>query len=394
MQKETFMRAHISFSLLLVLMGMSFTLMPASGIYFAQKTSMGLSLLDYGNVFILFITGALCGAYGSGHLIKRGKKPLLMRLSPLLLFVSFLLFVVENALLSHIALAYPLLMMILFLLGLGFGALFSALSLSAPSNLFSSYYAKLCLGAAITPALLALFASIELWWIAPLAMASFSLITTIVSFVTRWDMAKIGEKAELEDVATQGLFWSLFFSSLFYGLCEGMLNAWGVIFLQKEKSFGLFAAMLTLSIFWLLRITGPLLLTRKKALISSPLFFFLSTSLLVSGLFIFAKSSLRPLVLISFLLAGLGSSPVYPILHETMKEAFKKISFFSLQMLTWSYLLGYGLGSAGMSSMERRVGISSEKIYLAAAVFALLLMISSLVSLSKRKRISSAGSAL
>lgn len=385
---------RITLSLLTVLMGMSFTLTPVSGIYFAQKSTMGLSLLDYGNVFILFITGALFGAYGSGHLIKRGKKPFILRISPFLLFVSFLLFALENTVLTQITLAYPLLMVIVFLLGLGFGALWSAVSLHANANPFSSYYAKICLGAAITPTLFALCASFIFWWVAPLALSAFSLVTTIQSFATPWDRAKTEEKAELADVATKGHFWGLFFSSLFYGLCEGMLSVWGLIFLQKEKSFGLLAAILTLSVFWLLRSLSVAFLSRRIALMQSPQFFLFSAGLLAFSLCIFAKSSSSALALLCFLLAGLGLSPLYPMLFETMKEAFKKISYFSLQMLTWSYLLGFGLGSAGMSSMERRTGLSSEKIYLAAAVIALLMMGIGGVCMSKRKKLSSADSAL
>jgi hypothetical protein len=76
------------------------------------------------------------------------------------------------------------------------------------------------------------------------------------------------------------------------------------------------------------------------------------------------------------------------------KEAFAQIPYFTLQMLIWTYLLGFGLGSAGLCSALKRSELSLEKVLLGAGCIALLLAGTGLIALQKKKRISSEGSAL
>ena len=65
--------------LLALILGSSFTMIPSSSGFLLSEKGMNLSKLDYGNVFILLISGALFTSYFAGVIAKNiGVKNLLL----------------------------------------------------------------------------------------------------------------------------------------------------------------------------------------------------------------------------------------------------------------------------------------------------------------------------
>lgn len=379
--------------LLTLFLGISFTIIPASANFLISEKGMHLSKLDYGNLFILLISGALFVSYFAGNIVKKIGLRSLLIFGVIMTASSMALLSLENLVLHEITFSYSLLMWVLFFLGCGFGALFTCLATYA-CHFFSSHsetpltalYIVLSIGCAIGPLLFTLCLSLSIWWMAPLLTA---VTLTFIGILSNSNLPRPKDSSPIVQFSMAHfpkgkLFLVLAALSLLYGLCETLISTWGTVFLNQERGMSIPLANYALSIFWLSIAAGRILLSVYRYKLNPKVVVCILPLLLILGFLLIAKTSCHGYTILSFSLAGLGCSGLLPLLLSLSQRISKEIALL-IGILSGFYIIGYGLASSGMASVERRSGMNLSSLFILGGAFAAVLAIMAFIA-ARRKR--------
>jgi len=350
---------------------------------------MGLSKLDYGNVFILLISGALFTSYFGGIIGKNiGIKNLLI-FGLCMSCISMGLFSLESLFLQEVGLSYPVLMLILFFLGTGYGAMMTSLStyFSQRKGSSQNLFIPLGMGSCISPLLFEICQNIGIWWAAPLLVAtSLALLSIFVFFL----FPKPDRRSPIAAFSVNCLIQNrqlLLFAGMtvFYGMCETLFSTWGIIFVKQDKGISDLIASYALFFFWLFVMLGRFALAGTARVNLKKMFISLVVMLAIACIAAGISSSTTS-ILIAFCLAGLGCSSLLPLIYQYCQKLFEGQEMAISGMLGGMYVIGYGLSAAGVACVERRAQISFTSVFIGVGT----LLIMCIVTLSWNRKASKA----
>jgi MFS family permease len=373
--------------LLTLILGSSFTMIPSSSGFLLSTCGMGLSKLDYGNVFILLISGALFTSYFGGIIAKNiGIKNLLI-FGLCMSSISMGLFSLESLFLQKVGLSYPVLMLILFFLGTGYGAMMTSLStyFLHRKGLFQNLFIALGMGACISPLLFKVCLTLGVWWAAPLVVAcTLALLTIFVLFLfPKPDKRSPIATFSLQCIAQKRGLLLFVGMTVFYGICETLFSTWGIVFLKQDKGISELVASYSLFFFWFFVMLGRFVIAGYARLSLKKIFIALGVMLAIACIAAGLSSSTAS-VLIIFSLAGLGCSSLLPLIYQCCQKHLEGREMAISGMLGGMYIIGYGLSAAGVACIERRAQISFASVFIAVGI---LLIISIIILTWNRKAI-------
>jgi predicted MFS family arabinose efflux permease len=346
---------------------------------------MGISKLDYGNVFILLISGALFTSYFGGIIAKNiGIKNLLI-FGLCISCISMGLFSLESLFLQEVGLSYPVLMLILFFLGTGYGAMMTSLCtyFSHRKGSFNNLFIALGMGACISPLLFKICQALGFWWVAPLLIAStLALLCIFVLFL----FPNPDKRSPIAAFSIQCLSQKrglLLFAGMtvFYAMCETLFSTWGIIFLKQDREITDLVASCALFFFWLFVMLGRFIIGGTERRCIKGIFMALGL-LLAIACFAAGLSSSTASTLITFSLAGLGCSNLQPMIYQFCQKHFEGQQMAIRGMLNGMYIIGYGLSAAGVACVERRAQISFASLFIGVGI----LLIMSVIILTRNRK--------
>ena len=374
--------------LLTLILGSCFTMIPSSAGFLLSTQGMGLSKLDYGNIFILLISGALFTAYFGGIIAKNTGIKNLLIFGLCISCISMGLFSLESLFLHEVGLSYPVLILVLFFLGVGYGSIMTSLStyfLAIKEGSLQNLFKVFAMGACISPLLFMISQSLGLWWVAPLLLAiSFALLAPFVFFL----FPKTDKNAPIAAFSLKCLTQKkglLLFASItvIYGVCETLFSTWGVVFLRQDKGVCDSFANYCLFLFWFFITLGRFIAVNSKTPNHKTIFTALSLILAV-GFITMALSSSTASILIAFSLAGLGCSTLLPLLYKSCQKLFIGQEIAISGMLGGMYIIGYGLAAAGVASVEKRGEVSFTSLFIGGGILILTTCVCGLSLYRKR----------
>ena len=359
--------------LLALILGSSFTMIPSSSGFLLSEKGMNLSKLDYGNVFILLISGALFTSYFAGVIAKNiGVKNLLI-FGLSMSCISMGLFSLESLFLHQVGLSYPTLILVLFFLGMGYGAMMTSLStyfLIVKQGSIENLFKVFAMGACISPLLFMICQPLGIWWVAPLLLATSLGILTILVFILfpKPDKTTPTAAFSLKCLTKKKGILLIASITVIYGACETLFTNWGIVFLTQDKGECASFASYCLFLFWFFIMLGRFIgatIPKKKIIIGFPL-------ILTIGFIGVALSSSSNLILITSSLAGLGCSALLPLFYKFSQNLFKKEEIAICGMLAGMYIIGYSLAAAGVASVEKRGEVSFTALFIGGGIIVLI----------------------
>lgn len=380
--------------LITLLLGISFTLIPSAAGFLISENGMQLSKLDYGNLFIVMISGSLFTSYFAGNAVKKtGVKDVLL-FGVIITAVSMGLFSLEKLFLHETTISYSLLMWVMFFLGCGFGSLLTSLSTyafrcfsSASETPLTALYIVLSIGSALGPLLFTLFLSLDMWWMAPLMTASALIILGIFSMAFFPKVKEAGAivSFSISSLPPKKIFWVFALLALLYGLCETLIGTWGTVFLEQDKEIAIPVANYALSLFWLSISAGRILISVFRSNVSNTILFCLLPLFMMLGFIFIAKASSQFSLLLAFSFTGLGCSGFLPLILSVSQKVLPKTMPAIAGAVSGLYIIGYGLASSGMASLERRSGLPLSALFIIGSASALILGMLTQIALKKKR---------
>ena len=241
----------LTFYLLGLIQGISFTLIPGASAFLVSKEGFHLTSNQYGQIFIPMIILSILASFFGGAMAKKWGIRRVTLVSGLLNGLSMIVFALSALFMEQ---GYVSLLICLSFLGAGFGANLATLNSyvfeffpKKPSAALTALHATLGLGTAIGPLLFQFSLQEIQWWAAPifLGIAYFILLFfTWMKFPLYLQLSQGGAGALSKRV------WLFVGVALLYGICETAFGNWSILFLSTVRNVSLKEASFSLSLFW------------------------------------------------------------------------------------------------------------------------------------------------
>jgi MFS family permease len=384
--------------LLGMMQGIGFTTIPAAANFLTSHQGFGFSRYEYGNLFILMIFGSIFASFFGGILAKRWGSKAILLAAVVFNIVSMLIFCLEAPFIHDINISYPLLLLCMFFLGSGFGAILTTLNSYAfhffpnkPDTALTALHSCLGIGTAIGSLLFTFFYKMGQWWQDPLSITiGFGvLLICAIIFFPKGLYTRASSKQSHASFSSP-LFWTFACIALIYGICETTFGNWGTIFLHTEKQVSLADANYALALFWGAITAGRVCITFLTFVLSSKkIYFSLSPIILISLLLIYIAQTPSSAIF-AFLIAGIGCSGFLPLTFSFAQESFPFLAQVISGLMTGAYMIGYGVSSWGIGSLEKNYHLSFLSIFSWLSLFVVAMGILSAISCLKKKKSRSA----
>jgi len=331
------------------------------------------------------ITASLLGSSLAARITA--KRVLLLGLAANL--ASMIVLLVSATVSTDTAVAFPLLLVSTAFLGAGFGLTVPVLNTfvvafqpDRADRVVLILNALLGLGTATAPVFVAVFDGLGFWWGLPLLSA----VLLLVLFVTAARLPlRAGASAVVQPGRTGGVpaqFWLFAAFALLYGICETMNGNWSQLDMTTEVGSSTTSASLALTAFWAMVTVGRLLFGAIGRWVPSRVVYhILPLVLVVTFLLTASLPRGRPGVgILVFGLAGLGCSALLPLTISFGQSALTSMSAAVAGGVIAFYQVGYGVAAFGVGPLLDH-GTSLSDLYRgAAAVAAVLAVLSFLVA--------------
>ncbi|MHB8461107.1 MAG: MFS transporter [Vulcanimicrobiaceae bacterium] len=355
------------------LQGFAFTLVPSLATQFGGAP-FNINAQAFGELFIPLTLGAIIAAMVTPRLARAYGMVRILRLGVVANILG-LLALVASAFVPHQA-AFPLLLADTTALGLGFGFNFTAVNELAsllganPTRSVTIANVLTGLGTATTPLFIGTLASRGIWpaWPTVLIVAFSGIL--IVSF--GWRVAANPEAVgPSQPISRTLIFFGL--AALLYAFCEGIFSSWATTYVHVDRRFSLVTAEVALSGFWFALTATRLVaafttrtLTPRIAIIVFPIA--IGIALLLLPVWTSA-----PLLILGFILAGVGCSIVFPYTMSLALAAMPAQKNRVAGVLVAALMTGEGLGTFAIGVLRSANAASLAHIYSwsACAAFAL-----------------------
>jgi MFS family permease len=384
MRSKIFSLQGITLSIQAVALGMTFTMPASCAVFLTSAHGLNLSRAEYGNSFLLMIAGTLFSSYFGGIAAKKKGVASIIFFGAILSFLSMFLLSLEALFITYKEVAYPLLILIMFLFGLGYGALILSLS-SAALHIFgdhfdtatTSLYALSSLGAGLSPLLFTSFSIFGIWWAAPLIVCTILISVALLSYKAF--------KAPLHISFTRGQSYikllkdkkitAFCLIALSYGICETLFSVWGAIFLNQEKNLPATTSAIGLTLFWMGILIGRVVNTFLTMKFSAKKIFPFLAMILCGSFLLFALNHSPFMLLLSLSLAGIGCSALFPFMFSLSQKLYPSSAPSIGGLMSAFYIIGYGIASSGLVTVERKIGTPLPTFYIIGSAFALMIAV-------------------
>jgi MFS family permease len=379
-----------------VIQGVALVTFPAASVVFMSAADYGLTVQEYGGIFvpqaIMAVVASLLGAGLSRRL--GAKRVYLLGLYANLLAMALL--VCSRFVMHEHALAYAVLLAATAALGVGFGFTVPALNTFAatffPHNVEKAVLALnalLGLGTMLAPVFVLVFVGMGMWWGMPLSVAAAILLLLMFSTglplrTTRQPDAARGRQGAPKLPAR---FWVFAAFALLYGICETMNGNWASVYMTKQLGAGAALASLALTVFWAAVTAGRVLFAALDQWLPASATFRI-LPILVSFTFVITASlqdNHPQLGIMAFAAAGLGCSALLPLVISLGQEELRSVAASVAGGLICAYQVGYGIAAFGVGPLQVRAGLRLDTIYGATTAIALLMAMLSFALVRRRQ---------
>ncbi len=346
--------------------GLTLVSFPALGVLL--KTSLGLTDIAYGFIFLPQVALTALGALFGGVLAKRLGLPGLLKLSLAANGLS------QLALLSGIgmngSLGYPLIVLGTSLLGLGFGLSAAPLNRypvilfpSKPDSALTGLHTLIGTGFSAGPLAIGLLMESGWWRTFPVSLTVAALALLLSSLLVQFPVENTDNQSEGASrkisLMSAPAFWLLFATAAVYAFCEGLFSNWAVIFLQEDKLLSPKTAGVALSAFWATLAIGRLLTSWLVFRLSATAVW-LCFPVSIACAFIFlpqVDSAASGIVAYAF--AGLACSGFFPLTVGRAASRFPQHSALISSLMVAALMMGVGIGSFALGPLRTLLPLSA-----------------------------------
>jgi fucose permease len=366
-----------------VIQGVALVTFPALSVVFTSDTGYGLSVQQYGGMFVPQAIMAVASSLLGAGLTRRlgAKRIFLLGLEANLLAMALL--ICSRFVTSANTFAYDLLLTATASMGVGFGFTVPALNTFAAAffphkveKAVLALNALLGLGTMLAPILVLVFVGMGTWWGTPIFVAALILVLLIFSAVLPLATQQTHEAGVRGGNAkVPARFWIFAAFALLYGICETLNGNWASVYMATQLAASTALASLALTVFWATVTAGRVLFAALDKWWPAEAVFrilplvvaiaFVATACLQSGQ--------ARLGILAFAVAGLGCSALLPLLISFAQLELTDIAASVAGGLICVYQVGYGIAAFGVGPLENTAGLHLETIYGAAVAVALVM---------------------
>jgi fucose permease len=380
-----------------VIQGVALVTFPAASVVFTSATEYGLTIQEYGGIFVPQAIMAVVASFLGAGLSHRFGAKRVYRLGLYANLLAMALLVCSRFVMHEHALAYAVLLAATASLGVGFGFTVPALNTFAaaffPHNVEKAVLALnalLGLGTMLAPAFVLLFVGMGMWWGMPFSVAVAILLLLMFSTGLPLRTTQQPDAARGRQGAPKlpARFWLFAAFALLYGICETMNGNWASVYMAKQLGAGAALASLALTVFWAAVTAGRVLFAAlDKWLPAMATFRILPIVVSITFVITASLQDTHPQIgIMAFAAAGLGCSALLPLLISLGQQELATVAASVAGGLICAYQVGYGIAAFGVGPLQSRAGLRLETIYGATAAIALVMAMLSFV-LARRRQV-------
>ena len=379
-----------------VLLGLTLVSFPASSAFL--RTSLGISDVAYGSIYLSQLVTGIVGALLGGVAVQRIGLRAMYLITLAFFALSQILLASSSGAGGGIALILLMCATACFGFGFGFGGgpLNAFLPLLFPRRANVAIVAlHMSAGAGLTigPFLISMLVAHRRWLLAPLGLGI--LATLLFSFTAGLRLPAApggGPAASIWPAPGRTpFFWGTAAMALLYSIAEAMFSNWCVLYLVEEKQIPAQIAALALTCFWGSLTLGRLLVS-VGVLWLRPAFLLFVLPLLIAVAFIGVSGVHSPTTaLLGFALAGFACSGFFPLLVGVAVAPFPRDVSWIASMLTAAMTVGVGIGSYAIGALHHALSITV--LYRYSVIYPLAVLVL-LIALHMRPQVVPTGRAL
>jgi fucose permease len=232
-------------------------------------------------------------------------------------------------------------------------------------------------GTALAPLLIALFLTLDAWWMLPV-LVSVGLLILLggalrIPLYAGPDTAAAAGSARKAELPPR--FWWYAAAVLLYGIGETLFGNWSTLYLSGERGLSAEAASLALAAFWAFVTIGRIAVAVLPARIPLTLVYVILPVLIVAANVLVAGAQDPMTAVLAYAAAGLACSAMLPLSLSFAGREFPRLAATSSGELIAGYQVGYGVTAFGVAPLIAATGLAMSGIYLVGAAVAVGLVL-------------------
>ena len=358
---------------------------PALSLILTEPSKFGLSLGQYGDLFLPLSICAIIGCFINPLFISRSTI-LVVWITGLCCNLIGLFIVIWTS--FHLENQIPVFMLLrvaLSFIGLGFG-FFVPSAVLYVMRLFPLHTDGMVLamngvsglGTALSPLLLSFFYNYFSWEYYLLFLFCMMTLVFVLSFTLLFMTPQpVGEQQiPLLTFHFPKLWWLFAFFTLFYGALETIVGNWSPLFMQHKLGFSLDQANQGLSLFWISIMGGRFFFTYLSTKMALKSIYRILPLLLVFSFscFAFFENITPQGMYLLLIVSGIGCSALLPLTISMGGECIVSMRTSLPGLILGIYFLGYASGSYGMGFIINIFSGTFHFVFLIGIVLACLLV--------------------